>query len=120
MKGQIVVYSIIGCPYCLRAKGYLDQLGLTYIDINLDKNPVARQDLVALGKKTVPQIYFNEIHVGGWDDISKIVCTQFTLHTYIYILVFLNNFMTDGGLGRSLMKTLVLDRLPRINNSFGN
>ncbi|XP_057314242.1 uncharacterized protein LOC130655492 isoform X2 [Hydractinia symbiolongicarpus] len=72
MKGRILVYSIVGCPFCIRAKGYLEQLGLPYIDVNLDKNSAARQFVIErTGKKTVPQIFFNELHIGGWDDLNK-------------------------------------------------
>lgn len=74
MKGRIVVFSILGCPFCIRAKGYLDQLGLQYIDVNLDKNSEARQKVIELtGKKTVPQVFFNEKHIGGWDNFSNLV-----------------------------------------------
>ena len=77
MKGKVVVFSIVGCPFCIRAKGYLDQLGLQYVDINVDKNMEARQYVIErTGKKTVPQIFFNEHHVGGWDDLSKLVSHQ--------------------------------------------
>ena len=78
MKGRIVVFSILGCPFCIRAKGYLDQLGLQYIDVNLDKNSEARQKVIELtGKKTVPQVFFNDKHIGGWDNLSNLVSIYF-------------------------------------------
>ena len=78
MKGRIVVFSILGCPSCIRAKGYLDQLGLQYIDVNLDKNSEARQKVIELtGKKTVPQVFFNDKHIGGWDNLSNLVSISF-------------------------------------------
>lgn len=74
MKGRIIVFSILGCPFCIKCKGYLDQLGLNYIDVNLDKNSLARQKVIEMtGQKTVPQVFFNERHVGGWDNLSKLV-----------------------------------------------
>jgi len=85
MKGRIIVFSILGCPFCIRAKGYLDQLGLHYIDVNLDKNGAARQHVIDLtGKKTVPQIFFNERHIGGWDDLSKMVIILVN-HNIVYV-----------------------------------
>jgi len=73
MKGRIIVFSILGCPFCIKCKGYLDQLGLNYIDVNLDKNSLARQKVIEMtGQKTVPQVFFNERHVGGWDNLSKL------------------------------------------------
>ena len=73
MKGRIVVFSILGCPSCIRAKGYLDQLGLQYIDVKLDKNSEAIQKFIKLtGKKTVPQVFFNDKHIGGLENLVRI------------------------------------------------
>ena len=78
MKGRIIVFSILGCPSCIRTKRYLDQLGLQYIDVNLDKNSEARQKVIELtGKKTVPQVFFNDKHIGGWDNLSNLVSISF-------------------------------------------
>lgn len=86
MKGRIVIFSILGCPFCIRAKGYLDQLGLQYIDVNLDKNSEARQKVIDLtGKKTVPQIFFNEKLIGGWDDLSNLVSFFFLVFLKFYV-----------------------------------
>ena len=73
MQGRIVVYSIVGCPHCIRSKGYLEERGLTYVDVNLDAHASARTWVVEkTGRKTVPQIFFNEVHVGGNDDLQKL------------------------------------------------
>lgn len=75
MKGRIVVFSITGCPFCLRAKAKLrDELKLEFIDINLDQYPNRRDEArERSGRRTVPQIFFNNIHVGGFDDLDKLV-----------------------------------------------
>ncbi len=74
LKGEIAVFSIIGCPYCIRAKGKLEELGLQYVDINLDRQRSARDIMIAkTGRKTVPQIFFNGKHVGGWSDLNSLV-----------------------------------------------
>lgn len=74
MKGRIIIFSVIGCPFCIRTKSYLEQLGLSFIDVNLDKNCAARQLVIErTGKKTVPQIFFNEIYIGSWGDLNKLV-----------------------------------------------
>ena len=84
MKGNIVVFSIVGCPFCIQAKGYLDEHSLPYIDINLDGNQSARQALIEItGKKTVPQIFFNDVHLGGWDDLKKLVNNFLCLFEYV-------------------------------------
>lgn len=76
MKGRITIFSITGCPFCLRAKSKIrDQLGLEFIDINLDQHPDRREEAQKRsGRRTVPQIFFNNTHVGGFDDLEKLVC----------------------------------------------
>ena len=74
MQGRIIIFSITGCPFCIRAKTKLEQLGLEYIDINLDKYPGRRSEVSErTGRKTVPQIFFNAKHIGGFDDFDKLV-----------------------------------------------
>ena len=74
LKGRIVVYSIVGCPHCMRAKNTLQEQGLPYADISLDAFPQEREYVkTRTGKTTVPQIFFNSVHVGGNDDLEKLV-----------------------------------------------
>ncbi|KAK6188137.1 hypothetical protein SNE40_004387 [Patella caerulea] len=77
LKGRIVVYSIMGCPHCMRAKSTLQENALPYTDISLDLFPQCRAEFQAkTGKKTVPQIFFNNWHVGGNDDLQKLVSNK--------------------------------------------
>ena len=72
-KGQIIVYSIIGCPHCMRAKNSLRQEGLQYVDVSLDMFPPEIQQQVTKlseGKTSVPQIFFNEKHIGGNQELQ--------------------------------------------------
>ncbi|XP_065175504.1 uncharacterized protein LOC135805404 [Sycon ciliatum] len=72
LKGRVVVYSVVGCPYCKRAKARLEELKIPYHDINLDAFPDLRADMQERTKKTsVPQIFFNNKHLGGWDDFAE-------------------------------------------------
>lgn len=74
LKGQVVVYSIVGCPHCMKAKNTLREKGIPYTDISLDKFPKCREELISkTGKKTVPQIFFNATHVGGNDDLQSLI-----------------------------------------------
>ncbi|KAK3738429.1 hypothetical protein QZH41_005631 [Actinostola sp. cb2023] len=74
MKGRIVVFSITGCPFCLRVKSKIrDQLGLEFVDIDLDHFPNRRNEVKERsGRRTVPQVFFNNIHVGGFEDLNKL------------------------------------------------
>jgi glutaredoxin 3 len=59
------------CPYCQRAKALLKQRGVAQIDeIRVDLDPAERDRMVELtGRRTVPQIFIGETHVGGHDDL---------------------------------------------------
>jgi len=74
LKGRVIVYSIVGCPHCMRAKNSLQELGVPYTDINLETYPTARQDMQARAQKqTVPQIFFNARHIGGNQELQDLV-----------------------------------------------
>ena len=65
------MYTTQVCPYCVRAKALLKQRGVDAIDeIRVDMDPSARSRMVELtGRRTVPQIFIGETHVGGCDDL---------------------------------------------------
>ena len=74
LKGRVLVYSIVGCPHCMRAKSSLQQLNIPYTDVSLDRYPHAKHELqMRTQKRTVPQIFFNEKHIGGNDDLQALV-----------------------------------------------
>ncbi|XP_005747913.1 uncharacterized protein LOC102208744 [Pundamilia nyererei] len=71
--GRITVYSIQGCPHCTQAKTTLAGLGVPVCDIDLGSHSELRAKVKELtGRSTVPQIFFNNIHVGGNDDLQKL------------------------------------------------
>ncbi|MEY4749034.1 MAG: hypothetical protein RIQ60_1248 [Pseudomonadota bacterium] len=65
------MYTTQVCPYCLRAKALLKQRGVDAIDeIRIDLDPAQREAMMtATGRRTVPQIYIGDTHVGGCDDL---------------------------------------------------
>lgn len=65
------MYTTQVCPYCIRAKALLKQRGVEQIDeIRVDLNPSERDRMVELtGRRTVPQIFIGDTHVGGCDDL---------------------------------------------------
>lgn len=66
----IAMYTTDWCPYCQRAKGLLAKKGLAFQEINVDEVPGMREEMVARsGRRTVPQIFIGEKHVGGCDDL---------------------------------------------------
>jgi glutaredoxin 3 len=67
---KILIYTTKICPYCVMAKRLLDKKGVSYTEINVDGNPQLREDMMRLTKRrTVPQIYIGELHVGGFDEL---------------------------------------------------
>ncbi|MBX3634393.1 MAG: glutaredoxin 3 [Rubrivivax sp.] len=65
------MYTTEYCPYCVRAKALLQQRGVAEIDeIRIDLDPAQRGRMVELtGRRTVPQIFIGDTHVGGCDDL---------------------------------------------------
>ncbi len=68
------MYTTQVCPYCVRAKALLKQRGVSAIDeIRVDMDPSARTRMVELtGRRTVPQIFIGDTHVGGCDDLFEL------------------------------------------------
>ena len=68
---KIVMYTIDWCPYCEAAKRLLSAKGVAFEEINLTGKPAERAELRAIsgGRTTVPQIFIDDTHVGGCDDL---------------------------------------------------
>jgi glutaredoxin 3 len=67
----IVMYSTGWCPYCVRARALLERKGLAFREIKIDEDPAERDAMLARsgGRRTVPQIFVGDHHVGGFDDL---------------------------------------------------
>lgn len=70
----ITMYTTAVCPYCQMAKALLKQKGITEInEIRIDSDPKVRDEMMQrTGRRTVPQIYIGETHVGGFDDLNAL------------------------------------------------
>jgi glutaredoxin 3 len=67
---EIQIYTTTICPYCLMAKRLLDKKGVQYTEINVDAEPGLREEMINRTKRrTVPQIYIGDYHVGGFDEL---------------------------------------------------
>jgi glutaredoxin 3 len=67
---DVVVYLAGWCPYCQRARGLLSKKGVQVREIDVDDDPQLREEMIARsGRRTVPQIFIGEQHVGGCDDL---------------------------------------------------
>lgn len=68
---RILMYSTAVCPYCIRAEQLLRRKGIEEIDkVRIDLEPERRDEMIArTGRRTVPQIFIGDTHVGGCDDL---------------------------------------------------
>ena len=69
-KPAITLYVTGWCPYCQRAKQLLTQKSLAFDEINVDDDAKFREEMTARsGRRTVPQIFIGDRHIGGCDDL---------------------------------------------------
>ncbi|MEY3520925.1 glutaredoxin 3 [Limnohabitans sp. 2KL-51] len=70
----VKMYTTAVCPYCVRAKQLLKSKGVEQIEeIRIDTDPVQRDHMMQItGRRTVPQIYVGDTHVGGCDDLMAL------------------------------------------------
>lgn len=67
---KATLYSTAICPYCVAAKNFLRSKGIDYEEVRIDLDPARREEMLARAKRTsVPQIFFGDTHVGGFDDL---------------------------------------------------
>lgn len=71
---EITIYTTSTCPYCRAAKDLLKKKDLAFNEISVDGDPEGREKMTerANGRTTVPQIFFNDIHIGGCDDLQEL------------------------------------------------
>ena len=71
---NVTIYTTMLCPYCFRAKALLEEKGVAYneIDVGMDADKRAEMEERANGGYTVPQIFINDQHVGGSDELAAL------------------------------------------------
>lgn len=71
---SVVMYSTQVCPYCQMAERLLKSRGVQHVEkILVDREPARREEMMQrTGRRTVPQIFIGDTHVGGYDDLSAL------------------------------------------------
>jgi glutaredoxin 3 len=71
---KIVLYTTPYCGYCRAAKHLLSKKGVAFTEIDVSDNLELRQEMIdrAYGRRTVPQIFINGVHVGGYDELAEL------------------------------------------------
>ena len=74
MAANVEIYTWSTCPYCIRAKALLNRKGIKFAEYCIDGDEVAREKMAqrANSKYSVPQIFINDRHIGGCDDIHAL------------------------------------------------
>ncbi|MFC0217294.1 glutaredoxin 3 [Pseudochelatococcus lubricantis] len=71
---DVTIYTKSWCPYCQRAKALLKKKGVPFHEIDIEKEPAERAVMIgrAHGRTTVPQIFIDDRHIGGSDDLHAL------------------------------------------------
>jgi glutaredoxin 3 len=70
---SVIMYSTATCPYCIHAKELLEMNKIPFQEIRVDEDPGRRKEMERLsGRRTVPQIFIGDRHVGGYDDLKAL------------------------------------------------
>jgi len=74
MTQPVTMYSTAFCGYCTRARALLDRKGVSVNEIKVDEDPADRETMLKRsgGRRTVPQIFIGERHVGGYEDLAAL------------------------------------------------
>ncbi|MGY2259452.1 glutaredoxin 3 [Pseudomonas sp. SDO55104_S430] len=69
----VTLYTTDTCPYCRNAKSLLVSKGVAMQEINVQRTPGKLEEMIERsGRRTVPQIFVGDIHIGGFDDLAKL------------------------------------------------
>ncbi|AEP09969.1 glutaredoxin 3 [Micavibrio aeruginosavorus] len=71
---KVEIYSGAYCPYCDRAKALLTRKGVPFTEYKVDEDDAKREEMLgrANGRRTIPQIFINDAHIGGCDDLHAL------------------------------------------------
>jgi glutaredoxin 3 len=74
MTAKVEIYTWSTCPFCLRAKSLLNKKGVNFTEYSIDGDEDARAKMAqrANGRRSLPQIFINDNHIGGCDDIHAL------------------------------------------------
>lgn len=74
MEPKIEIYTWSRCPFCIRAKKLLDSKSAEYVEYCIDGDESARSQMAqrANGRRSLPQIFINDQHIGGCDDLHDL------------------------------------------------
>lgn len=73
VTSSVKVYTTRMCSYCAMAKQFLDRKGVSYSEIHVDQDQNRMTEMIQRSqRRSVPQIFINDVHIGGFDDLSAL------------------------------------------------
>ena len=70
---KVVMYTTAICPYCMRAKALLNRKGVAFEELQIEGNRERMREMIQRSRRnTVPQIFIDDYHVGGYDDMAEL------------------------------------------------
>ncbi|MFB2935887.1 glutaredoxin 3 [Aerosakkonemataceae cyanobacterium BLCC-F154] len=74
MAANVEIYTWSSCPFCIRAKNLLDRKAVPFTEYCIDGDEAARKEMAqrARGRRSLPQIFINDQHIGGCDDLHAL------------------------------------------------
>jgi len=73
MMPRVQMYTTMICPYCVRAKALLTRKGVDFEEVRIEGDRgLIREMIERSGRRTVPQIFIEDFHVGGYDDLAEL------------------------------------------------
>ena len=77
MTNKIIVYTSDNCSFCTQAKKLLQSKGLNFDEFNIQRDENSRSEMLekSNGMRTVPQIFINDAHVGGYSELSSLAAS---------------------------------------------
>ncbi|ABW30529.1 glutaredoxin 3 [Acaryochloris marina] len=71
MTAKVEIYTWAACPFCIQAKQLLDSKNINFTEYGIDGDEMARSEMAerAFGRRSLPQIFINDEHIGGCDDL---------------------------------------------------
>lgn len=72
---NVVIYTKDYCPYCDRAKDYFKGKNIPFEEIDITHDPALFEEMLkkSNGRRTVPEIFIGDTHIGGWDDLQQLI-----------------------------------------------
>ncbi|KAI9132514.1 glutaredoxin 3 [Acaryochloris sp. CCMEE 5410] len=74
MTAKVEIYTWAACPFCIQAKQLLDSKNINFTEYGIDGDEMARSEMAerAFGRRSLPQIFINDEHIGGCDDLYEL------------------------------------------------